>query len=90
MATIRIAFTHNKQSPPPPHLVGHDAQRDVVLLLVTLNRLERVVTVPRDPLVDREQHEIEPVVVFLVEEFEHVREHGRVCVGEESRKGGMG
>jgi hypothetical protein len=41
--------------------------------------LERVVAVARDALIDREQGELEPVVVPLVQRLHHVREHRRVC-----------
>lgn len=48
-------------------LVRQHLQRDAVRRLVALDRLQRVVAVPRDALVDRQQEEVEAVAVRFVD-----------------------
>ncbi len=62
-----------------PDLVGEDLQRDLILCLVSFHRLERVVAVPCDAFVDREQDKVEPIVVPCVEELHDMCKHSRVC-----------
>ncbi len=46
---------------------------------ISLDALETIVTVARDALIDGEQHEIDTVLVALVQRLENVREDRRVC-----------
>ena len=46
------------------------------------------VAVSADALVDREEAQIETVVVALVQEFHDIREHGRVCAQRTTISGG--
>lgn len=58
--------------------IPQDRQRHVVLLCVPLDRLQAVVSVPFDALVDRQQYKVKPVVIALVQRFEDRRKHRRV------------
>ncbi|OSS54061.1 hypothetical protein B5807_01135 [Epicoccum nigrum] len=69
---------HLVHSPPIQLRIPQDRQRHVVLLRVPLDRLQTIVSVPFDALVDRQQHEIQPVVVALVQCFEYRSQHRRV------------
>lgn len=59
-------------------LVGEDLQRKCVVDAVLLYRLQRVVPVAGDALVDGEERQLQAVVVPLVEQLEDVREDGGV------------
>lgn len=50
--------------------------------------VEGSVAVSADALVDREEAQVETVVVALVQEFHDIREHGRVCAQRTTISGG--
>lgn len=53
-------------------LVPKHGEREPVLLLVPLHRLEAVVAVSGDALVNTQQKQVDPIVVALIERLEHV------------------
>ena len=53
-------FVHG---PPVELLVGEDLERELVLVAVPLDRLQAVVAVPGDALVDGQQEQVEAVVI---------------------------
>ena len=55
-------------------LVGEDRQRQPVLVPVPLDRLETVVPVAGDALVDGDEHQVQAVVEALVQRLHHVGE----------------
>ncbi|KAL1843217.1 hypothetical protein VTK73DRAFT_2887 [Phialemonium thermophilum] len=59
-------------------VVADDPEGHVVLHRVALHGLERVVSVALDSFVDAEEHEIQAVLVALVERLEDRREHGGI------------
>ena len=65
-------------SPPVQLFVGDHLERKVVAELIALDTLERVVTVAGDAFVNREQDQLDAIVVTFVELLEHIGEHGRV------------
>ena len=65
-------------------LVREDLQRDPVLTLVPPNRLQGVVSIPGDPLVDGEQEQVQSVVVTLVQCLHEVGQHRGVLPARRS------
>lgn len=59
-------------------VVADDFERQSVLLLIPFDGLERVVTVSRNALINRQQEKIQAIVVLLVQFLHHIRQHGRV------------
>lgn len=64
--------------------VPQDSQGHVVLLRVPLDRLQTIISISFDALVDRQQHEVEPIVVALVQRLEHRGQHRRVLAARGS------
>lgn len=75
LANLRHHLVH---APSVQLAVAHDTQLHPVLDRIALHRLERVVAVARDALVDREEHKFDAVVVPRIECFEDGGEHGGV------------
>ena len=59
-------------------LVGEDLEGQGVVDAILLDRLQRVVPVAGDALVDGQQLQVEAVVVAVVQQLENVGEHGGV------------
>lgn len=58
--------------------IRHDLQRQLILLLVPLHRLQGIISVTRDALIHRQQQEVQPVLIALVQELHHMGQDGRV------------
>jgi hypothetical protein len=76
-ATIRaVAFLayllHNLIHGPSIQLiVSEDSQVHAILLGVSFHRLQTVVTVALDALIDGKQYEVETIVISLVQRLQH-------------------
>lgn len=58
--------------------IGEYLQGQIVLLLVSLDRSQRVVPVPDNTFVDAQKHNADAIFVSLIQELQNVRQHRRV------------
>lgn len=58
--------------------IRHDLQRQLILLLVPLHRLQRIISVTRDALIHRQQQKIQAVIVAFVQDLHHMSQDSRV------------
>ncbi len=76
---LRADRLHNIiHGPTVEVFVREHVERNAVRLLVALDRVERVVSVARDALVDRQQTQVEAVVIPLVQQCDDVGEDRRI------------
>jgi hypothetical protein len=71
----RHNFVHR---PPIQVLIPQYHQRQVLSLLVTLHRLQRIVSIPLDTFVNGQHIKVNPVLIPFVQLVEQVRDNSRI------------